>query len=62
MRKPTNYAAIKARIYVRDIVSGLVPSDALYDSVHDVIADYDVNRMTDAQWIAAAERVRELRA
>lgn len=54
-------AAIKARHFVRDVASGLVPSDAAYDPVYDAIAAHggtDLARVSNENCIAMAAAVR----
>lgn len=57
----TKQDVVKAKFFVRDIVSSLVPSDALFDAVHEAVADYDINKMSDNDWVECATKIRNLR-
>lgn len=61
----TKTEAIKARHYVRNILDGLVPSDALYDAIYDAVAAHggcDCSRVSDENMIAMAAAVRKVRS
>lgn len=60
----TKAEAIKARIYVRNIQAGLVPSDNIYDAVYDAIASHggtDFILVNDEDMIKMAEEIKNIR-
>jgi len=63
--KSTAAEETSARLYVTDILSGLVPGDALFDLIYDVVAKHGgvefERRKTSINIIAMAAEIRAIR-
>lgn len=56
--------AIKARHYVRNIQSSLIPSDILFDAIYDAIAKHggtDFAFVSDEDMISMANEIKNIR-